>query len=68
MNGLLSIGPLMWQRLVANWRLLLVLAFGILVASTLLAISPVYTRVMNDLGLQESLAKTPAAVTAATAS
>jgi ABC-type antimicrobial peptide transport system permease subunit len=56
MNGLLSIGPLMWQRLVANWRLLLVLAFGILVAATLLAISPVYTRVMNDLGLQESLA------------
>jgi len=55
MNGLLSIGPLMWQRLVANWRLLLVLAFGILVASTLMAISPVYTRVMNDLGLQESL-------------
>jgi hypothetical protein len=45
----------MWQRLVANWRLLLVLAFGILVASTLMAISPVYTRVMNDLGLQESL-------------
>jgi ABC-type antimicrobial peptide transport system permease subunit len=55
MNGLLSIGPLMWQRLVANWRLLLVLAFGILVAATLMAISPVYTRVMNDLGLQESL-------------
>ena len=55
MNGLLSIGPLMWQRLVANWRLLLVLSFGILVASTLLAISPVYTRVMNDLGLQQSL-------------
>src|SRR5690606_14366959 len=55
MNGLLSIGPLMWQRLVANWRLLLVLAFGILVASTLMAVSPVYTRVMNDLGLQQSL-------------
>ncbi len=55
MNGLLSIGPLMWQRLFANWRLLLVLAFGILVAATLMAISPVYTRVMNDLGLQESL-------------
>jgi ABC-type antimicrobial peptide transport system permease subunit len=57
MNGLLSIGPLMWQRLVANWRLLLVLAFGILVAATLMAVSPVYTRVMNDLGLQESLAE-----------
>jgi len=57
MNGLLSIGPLMWQRLVANWRLLLVLTFGILVAATLMAISPVYTRVMNDLGLQESLSE-----------
>ncbi len=57
MNGLLSIGPLMWQRLLSNWRLLLVLAFGILVASTLLAISPVYTRVMNDLGLQVALEK-----------
>jgi hypothetical protein len=45
----------MWQRLAANWRLLLVLAFGILVAATLLAVSPVYTRVMNDLGLQEAL-------------
>ena len=55
MKGLLSIGPLMWQRLFASWRLLLVLAFGILVAATLMAISPVYTRVMNDLGLQESL-------------
>jgi hypothetical protein len=50
MNGLLSVGPLMWQRLVANWRLLLVLAFGILVAATLMAVSPVYTRVMNDRG------------------
>ena len=55
MNGLLSVGPLMWQRLVSNWRLLLVLAFGILVAATLMAVSPVYTRVMNDLGLRQSL-------------
>ena len=55
MNSLLSVGPLMWQRLVANWRLLLVLAIGILIAATLMAVSPVYTRVMNDLGLQESL-------------
>ena len=45
----------MWQRLAANWRLLLVLAFGILVAATLLAVSPIYTRVMNDLGLLEAL-------------
>ena len=40
-------------RLLSNWRLLLVLAFGILVAATLMAVSPVYTRVMNDLGLKK---------------
>ena len=55
MKGLLSVGPLILERLVASWRLLAVLAFGVLVASTLMAVSPVYTRVMNDLGLRESL-------------
>jgi len=55
MNSFTATGPLVIQRLIANWRLLLVLAFGILVAATLLAVSPVYTRVMNDLGLQSSL-------------
>jgi hypothetical protein len=35
--------------------MLLVLAFGMLVAATLMAASPVYTRVMNDLGLESSL-------------
>src|SRR3990167_6998636 len=55
MNSCTATGPLVIQRLIANWRLLLVLAFGILVAATLLAVSPVYTRVMNDLGLQSSL-------------
>jgi len=54
-KGLLSVGPLILERLVASWRLLAVLAFGVLVASTLMAVSPVYTRVMNDLGLRESL-------------
>ena len=55
MQGLGGIGPLIWQRFAASWRLLAVLGFGVLVASTLLAVAPVYTRVMNDLGLQTSL-------------
>jgi hypothetical protein len=54
-RGFTGIGPLVLQRLVAGWRLLAVLAFGILIAATLLAISPVYTRVMSDLGLEASL-------------
>ena len=49
-----GIGPLIWARLAATWRLQAVLAFGILVAATLLAVSPVYTRVMNDAGLSYS--------------
>src|SRR3954470_14262417 len=55
MQGLGGIGPLIWQRFAASWRLLAVLGFGVLVASTLLAVAPVYTRVMNDLGLTASL-------------
>lgn len=55
MRGLMGIGPLVWERLVANWRMLSVLAFGMLMAATLLAVSPIYTRVMNDLGLDYSL-------------
>jgi ABC-type lipoprotein release transport system permease subunit len=54
-RGYRGTGPLIWQRLISTWRLLLVLAFGMLVAATLLATSPVYTRVMNDLGLESSL-------------
>src|SRR5918992_1557422 len=57
MRGFKGIGPLILQRLVASWRLLAVLAFGILIAATLMAASPVYTRVMNDLGLETSLAQ-----------
>ncbi|MPZ50148.1 MAG: FtsX-like permease family protein [Dehalococcoidia bacterium] len=57
MKSLTGLWPLLTQRLAASWRLLSVLAFGILVASTLLAASPVYTRVMNDLGLQTTLEK-----------
>ncbi|HEY7270886.1 MAG TPA: ABC transporter permease [Dehalococcoidia bacterium] len=55
MRGLTGIGPLVWERLIANWRMLAVLAFGMLMAATLLAASPIYTRVMNDLGLGVSL-------------
>ncbi len=55
MRGLIGVGPLAWERLVANWRLLSVLALGILMAATLMAATPVYTRVMNDLGLDFSL-------------
>ena len=50
-----GVWPLIWQRLRAGWRMLAVLAFGILVAATLLAAAPVYTRVMNDVGLETSL-------------
>ena len=50
-RGFSGVAPLVWQRLAASWRLLSVLAFGILIAATLMAVSPVYTRVMNDLGL-----------------
>ncbi len=55
MRGFTGIGPLVWERIIANWRMLAVLAFGMLMASTLLAASPIYTRVMNDLGLDFSL-------------
>jgi ABC-type antimicrobial peptide transport system permease subunit len=55
MRGFAGIGPLVWERLVANWRMLSVLAFGMVMAATLLAASPIYTRVMNDLGLDYSL-------------
>src|SRR5262252_5576821 len=55
MSSLPSLWPLVLQRFQASWRLLLVLGFGVLVASVLLAVAPVYTRVMNDLGLTSSL-------------
>lgn len=36
----------------ASWRMLAVLALGVLVASTLLASAPIYARAMADLGLK----------------
>ena len=63
MRSLRGIGPLIWGRLAATWRLQAVLAFGILAAATLLAVSPAYTRVMNDAGLRHSLEETSDGVT-----
>lgn len=57
MRGLSGLGPLILQRLLASWRLLAVLTLGILIAATLMAASPVFTRVMNDLGLETALAQ-----------
>ncbi|MCK9495081.1 MAG: FtsX-like permease family protein [Dehalococcoidia bacterium] len=39
------------RRLRAGWRFMLVAAVGVLVASTLLAITPIYASAMSDLGL-----------------
>ena len=39
------------RRSTTNWRLLAVLALGILVAATLLAAAPIYARTMANLGL-----------------
>lgn len=55
MRSIQGVWPLVRERLAANWQLLAVLAFGMLVAATLLAASPIYTRVMSDLGLEYSL-------------
>ncbi len=40
------------QRLRAGWRFMLVAALGVLVAATLLAITPIYAASMSDLGLR----------------
>ena len=39
------------RRLSAGWRFVAVSALGVLVASTLLAIGPIYSTAMSDLGL-----------------
>ncbi len=57
MRPLQGVGPLIVGRLRSSWRLLAVLAFGILAAATLLAVSPVYTRDMTDAGLSVALEK-----------
>jgi ABC-type antimicrobial peptide transport system permease subunit len=55
MRSIQGIWPLVRERIGAHWQLLAVLVFGMLVAATLLAASPIYTRVMSDLGLEYSL-------------
>ncbi|MDA1241423.1 MAG: ABC transporter permease, partial [Chloroflexi bacterium] len=39
------------RRLSAGWRFMIVSALGVLVAATLLAITPIYSTAMSDLGL-----------------
>ena len=51
MSELLAGWRLAVQRLVANGRLMLVAALGVLVAATLLAVTPIYAAAMSDLGL-----------------
>ncbi|MEO8538526.1 MAG: FtsX-like permease family protein [bacterium] len=51
MRGLVRIWRLFSRRSGRNWRLLAVLALGMLMAASLLAAAPVYARTMSDLGL-----------------
>jgi len=58
-----SIWGIVVRRSATNWRMLAVLALGVLVAATLLASAPIYARTMADLGLtftiREELRQTP---------
>ena len=40
------------RRLTAGWRFMLVAGLGMLVAATLLAMTPIYASAMSDLGLR----------------
>lgn len=51
MGSFIAVWRLVLQRAAANWKMLGVLALGMLVAATLLASAPIYSRTMNDLGL-----------------
>ena len=51
MRGITRIWRLFARRSGRNWRLLAVLALGMLMAASLLAAAPVYARTMSDLGL-----------------
>ncbi|MGE0600459.1 MAG: FtsX-like permease family protein [Dehalococcoidia bacterium] len=63
MRGMVRIWRLFSRRSGRNWRLLAVLALGMIMAATLLASAPVYARTMADLGLtfivREDLNDTP---------
>ncbi len=52
MGGLVALWGLLLRHASANWRMLAVLALGVLVASALLASAPIYARAMADLGLK----------------
>ena len=52
MRGLAVLWGLLLRHGAASWRMLAVLALGVLVASTLLASAPIYARAMADLGLK----------------
>jgi hypothetical protein len=45
------------RRLSAGWRFMLVSALGVVVAATLLAVTPIYATAMSDLGLSFRLAR-----------
>ncbi|MBK9545898.1 MAG: ABC transporter permease [Dehalococcoidia bacterium] len=51
MRGIVRIWRLFSRRSGRNWRLLAVLALGMIMAASLLAAAPVYARTMADLGL-----------------
>ncbi len=51
MGSFIAVWRLVLQRAAANWKMLGVLALGMLVAATLLSSAPIYARTMNDLGL-----------------
>jgi hypothetical protein len=63
MRGLVRIWRLFSRRSGRNWRLLAVLALGMIMAASLLAAAPIYARTMADLGLtfivREELNATP---------
>ncbi|MYD27347.1 MAG: FtsX-like permease family protein [Dehalococcoidia bacterium] len=52
MGSLAVLWALLLRHVFASWRMLAVLALGVLVASTLLASAPIYARAMADLGLK----------------
>ena len=52
MGNLAVLWGLLLRHGAASWRMLGVLALGVLVASTLLASAPIYARAMADLGLK----------------
>ena len=51
MRNLIPTWRLFARRSGKNWRLLAVLALGMVMAASLLAAGPVYARTMADLGL-----------------